>query len=319
MNELEQRHPSAGEVVQGVDLTGKVVIVTGASAGLGVETARAMAATGADVILAARDQAKTEAVMAEIRQGIPSTRLHFQALDLADLKSAKAAALSIRKRFPAVHRVIANAGVMACPEQRTAEGCEWQFGVNHIGHFQFICELVPALQAGAPARVVVLSSAGHRYSPVNFDDPHFEQRPYDKWLAYGQAKTANVLFAWELNRRLQAQGISAFAVHPGAIVTELGRHLERSDLEVLTAQSQGGKGFAFKPPEWGAATSVWAAVSPDLDDKGGLYLHDCSIGKPTGDDREGPEAGYRPYAMDPDAAARLWVLSEQIVGQQYRF
>lgn len=318
MSDTQQRHPSAAEIVAGIDLNGKVAVVTGASAGLGVETARALAAAGAEVVLAARDRERTEAVMAEIRAGDPQTRLVFQPLDLADLGSVRAATDALARRYPAIHILIANAGVMASPLMRTAEGCEWQFGVNHIGHFLFVNRLVPQLLAAGKARVVILSSAGHRYSAVDFDDPHFNTRGYDKWIAYGQAKTANVLFATELNRRLQQRGVSAFAVHPGAIVTELGRHLDEDDYARLRGQAKSGAGFFFKPPQYGAATSVWAAVSPELEGRGGLFCNDCRIGQPTEDDRDGPEAGYRPYAMDPVAAKRLWELSERITGETFR-
>lgn len=309
-------HPSAEEIIADMDLSGQVAVVTGASTGLGAETARALASAGAEVVLAARDQQRTERVMEEIRAEQPEARLVFQALDLADLDSVRTAADSLAQRYSAIHLLVANAGVMACPLQRTAQGCEWQFGINHIGHFLLVNRLVPRLIAGAPARVVVLSSAGHRASPMNFDDPHFETREYDKWVAYGQAKTANALFVVELDRRLREQGVRAFAVHPGAIHTELGRHMEKADYDYLQRQGAGSS-FAFKPVEYGAATSVWAAVSPDLAGQGGLYLHDCRIGAPTDDDRDGPEAGYRPWAMDPDAAQRLWVLSEAITGESF--
>lgn len=316
MNLQQPDHPSAGEIAAEVDLKGQVAVVTGASAGLGVETARALAAAGAEVVLAARSRERTEAAMAAIRAVQPDARLAFQPLDLADLDSVRRAAEALAERYPVLHRVVANAGVMACPLQRTREGCELQFGVNHLGHFLLVNRLAPQLVAGAPARVVVLSSAGHRASPVDFDDPHFQRRPYDKWVAYGQAKTANALYALELNRRLQSQGVTAFAVHPGAIVTELGRHMDEADFQYIQSQSPVG-GMAFKPLEYGAATSVWAATAAELEGRGGLYLHDCRIGEATEDDAAGPEAGYRPWAMDAEAASRLWTLSEALTGEDF--
>lgn len=317
MSETEQPHASAEEVIAGVDLTGKVALVTGASAGLGVETAAALAGAGAEVVMLARDAAKTEAAMAQVRERHPAARLSFQALDLADLDSVRQAADALLARYDAIHLLIANAGVMACPLGRTREGCEWQFGVNHIGHFLFVCKLVPALLAAAPARVVVLSSAGHRYSAVDFEDPHFERRDYDKWIAYGQAKTANILFALELNQRLQSRGVKAYSVHPGAIMTELGRYLDSDDYEFINSQSKDGAGFSFKSPAQGAATSIWAAVAPELEEHGGAYLHDCRIAEVAEDDSGGAEAGVRPWARDAEAARRLWILSEEIVGEPF--
>lgn len=310
------QHPTTDEVLAGIDLTGKVALVTGASAGLGVETARALAAHGATVILAARDAGRLASVAEALRRQTGNPRIDTLVLDLSDLAQIRRAASEALSRFPVIHLLINNAGVMASPLMRTAEGCEWQFGVNHIGHFLFTCLLVPALRAGAPARVVNLSSAGHKYSPVDFDDPHFERRPYDKWLAYGQAKTANALFSVGLTKRLAPFGVTANAVHPGAIVTELGRYLSQEDIRQM---SQGatvtGRPYEFITPEMGAATSVWAAVAPELEGRGGLYLEKCRIGEPA---EEATRAdGYLPYALDPDAAERLWTLSEAITGERF--
>jgi NAD(P)-dependent dehydrogenase (short-subunit alcohol dehydrogenase family) len=189
-----------------------------------------------------------------------------------------------------------------------------QFATNHLGHFLLAGLLTPLLIAGAPSRVVSVSSRGHRFSPVIFDDIHFEKRPYDKWESYGQAKTANVLFAVELDRRLQGMGVRANALHPGGIVTDLGRHLTEDDIKELMARAPGGK-MVWKTPEQGAATSVWAATAPELEGKGGLYLDDCQIAaERTSEDDPG---GYEPYARDPEAARRLWTVSEEMVGERF--
>lgn len=304
------------QVLEGMDLRGRLALVTGASGGLGLETARALAAHGAEVVLAARPGAKLEQAATGLRERLPGASIHTLALDLSDLDAVRAAAAEALACFPRINLLINNAGIMACPLARTADGCESQFGVNHIGHFLFTCLLAPALLAGAPARVVNLSSAGHKYSPVDFDDPHFLQRPYDKWIAYGQAKTANALFAVGLEQRLGARGVHAFAVHPGAIVTELGRHLTREDIEVMSkGATVTGRRMTYKSIPAGAATSVWAASSPALEGRGGLYLEDCGIAAPASG--PGDEKGYLPYALDTTAADRLWALSEQIVAQRF--
>ncbi len=305
------------EVIQGCDLRGKVAVVTGTSAGLGLETARALAQAGATVVMAARDPQKNAMAIATIRADTPQAQLHHVSLDLSDLGSVRAAAAAILAQHPRLHLLINNAGIMACPLARTAEGCELQFGTNHIGHFLLTCLLVPALQKGAPARIVSLSSGGHRTGTMDFDDPHFERRPYNSWVAYGQAKTANALFAVALTRRLQAFGITANAVHPGSIHTELGRHLTEADIQQLSEWAKAGAEIRYKTPAQGAATSVWAAVSPELEGRGGLYLEDCSIGLV--DTTPMALRGYMPFALDAAAAAQLWTLSEQVVGQRFEF
>lgn len=308
---------SADDVIRGIDLRGKVAVITGTSAGLGSETARVLAQAGATVVMAARDAQKNAKAMAAIRAQVPAAQLEHITLDLADLASVRRAAADINARHPRLHLLINNAGVMACPLARTAEGCEMQFGANHIGHFLFTCLLVPALIAGAPARIVSLTSGGHRTGAVDFDDPHFERRPYNNWVAYGQAKTANALFAVGLTRRLQALGVTANAVHPGSIRTELSRHLTEADFAQLAEWGRVGANITFKTPAQGAATQVWAAVSPELEGVGGLYLEDCGIGV----ENATPMAasGYQPYALDAEAAERLWALSEDIVGQRFAF
>jgi len=208
--------------------------------------------------------------------------------------------------------------VMACPLDRTPDGWERQLATNHIGHFLLTCLLAPALRAGAPSRVVNLSSAGHRLAAMDFDDPHFEKRSYDKWAAYGQSKTANVLFSVELDARLAGHGIRAFAVHPGMIMTELGRHLDENDVKELMSRTPGGGStLSWKTVEQGAATSVWAATAPELDDRGGLYCADCRVAP--ADAAEDDLIGVSPHAIDPDAAEQLWRFSEASVGERFDF
>ena len=300
------------EVIAGIDLSGRRAIVTGASGGLGAETARALASCGAAVTLAVRDTAKAASVADAIRQSTGNPNVDLGELELVEPDSVRAFAKSWLARGEALHILVNNAGVMACPLDRNALGWEMQLATNHLGHFLLTCLLVPALEAGAPARIVNLSSGGHRFGGVDFDDPNYEQREYDKWGAYGQSKTANVLFSVELTRRLADRGVTANAVHPGVIMTELARHLQPSDLETLQSRAPKG-GLHFKSVEAGAATSVWAATSPELEGRGALYLEDCQIGKPA--DEAGDAGGYAPWAVDPDAAVRLWSLSEELIGR----
>lgn len=304
------------DVLHGIHLSGKRALVTGASAGLGVETCRALAAHGAEVVLMARDANRTRAVAAAIAAALPRASIAVEVVDLADLSSVRACAAKVAKRYASIDLLINNAGIMACPLARTAEGCELQFGVNHIGHFLLTNLLLPLLAEGGGGRVVNLTSAAHKYSPIRFDDMHFDAEAYDKWIAYGQSKTANVLFAVELSERWGARGVFANAVHPGGIHTELGRHLDAQDIAMLTERSKGSSGWSFKSVPCGAATTVWAATSPLLDGRGGLYLEDCDFSFAL---RPGQESasGYMPYAVDPQLAAQLWQRSEQIVGQQF--
>src|SRR5438445_10762227 len=311
------RDSTADEVLTGIDCAGRVVLITGASGGLGAEAARALAAKGARITITARDLAKGRQVVQEIRTATGNDAVDVMELDLSSPASVRRFAREYLARHPVLHVLINNAGVMACPLARTPEGWEMQFATNHLGHFLLTGLLAPALRAGAPARVVSLSSSGHRLSPVVFEDIHFERRAYDKWLAYGQSKTANALFAVEFDRRLAPAGVRANAVHPGAIVTELGRHLSPEDIAALQARSPGGQGFHWKSVPAGAATSVWAATAPELDDRGGLYLEDCGIAAPkTSHDQL---TGYEPYALDPAAAARLWTVSERTIGEPLAF
>ena len=299
------------EVIAGIDLSGTRAVVTGASSGLGVETARALAARGAAVMLVARDPAKLETALAQLQDAVPGGRFDTALADLADLASVRAGADDILQRCPRIDLLINNAGVMACPLLRTADGFEMQFGTNHLGHFLFTARLMPALLAATPARIVNLSSAGHKFGAMNLEDPNYEQREYNKWVAYGESKTANVLFTVGLEQRFGARGVHALAVHPGVIMTELSRHMDQADLEMLMARGE-SSGMTIKNVEQGAATSVWAATSPELEARGGLYLEDCHIGEPA---VPGGDGGVEAYAVDTGIADRLWTLSEQLVGE----
>ncbi len=298
------------EVLDGVDLTGRTAFVTGASGGLGAETARALAARGAAVTIAARDLAKAEGVAASIHESTGST-VDVVQLELMDLDSVRACAQGWLATHGPLNLLINNAGIMACPLDRTDAGWEIQFATNHLGHFLLTGLLLPALKEGAPARIVNLSSGAHRFGNIDFDDLHFENREYNKFAAYGQSKTANVLFARELGRRLEGTGVTANAVHPGIIQTELGRHLTPEDLAAFPGDTPPEE-MRFKTVESGAATSVWAATSAELDGRSGLYLEDCQIGLPE-DEVEGM-GGYAPWIMDDDAAHTLWGVSEELVG-----
>lgn len=309
------------EVAEGVDLCGRRAIVTGASSGIGIETARALAATGAEVMLAVRDTSAGERTAVDIRATTDNQAVRVGKLDLADLRSIRA---FITAWDGPLHLLINNAGVMALPSlDLTHHGWELQFATNHIGHFALTSGLHDALAAGAhrdtEARIVSLSSRGHLRSPIVFDDIHFDQRPYDPWLAYGQSKTGNILLAVEAHRRWSAEGITANAVHPGAIFeTNLSRHmspdvLKRVWSQVRDRQKQSGA-LGFKTREQGAATSVLIATSHQLDGIGGLYFEDCNQAQLLPADFS-PEAasGVAPYALDPENATRLWELSEHLI------
>ena len=304
---------TAAEVIEGISLSGKRAIVTGGSSGIGVETARSLASAGAEVTLAVRDTQAGDRTATEISATTGQT-VHVGRLDLADQASVADFAASWTGPL---HLLINNAGVMALQELTlTPDGWELQFATNHLGHFALALGLHDALAAGAGARVVSLSSRGHMRSPVVFEDIDFSSRPYDPWRAYGQSKTANVLFAVEATQRWAGDGITANAVHPGAIAeTNLSRHMNREELSTLRASGT----FRFKTIEQGAATSVLVATSPQLDGIGGRYFEDCNQAPVlTGDPADQPGPGsYRPleeggvadYALDPDNARRLWELS----------
>jgi NAD(P)-dependent dehydrogenase (short-subunit alcohol dehydrogenase family) len=303
------------EVLDGIDLAGKNAFVTGASGGLGAETARALAARGAHVTIACRDLEKGEGVAKGIRESTGNAGVDVVELELSQPASARACGDQWAARGEPLHLLINNAGVMACPLARTPEGWELQIATNHFGHFVLTGALLPALRRGAPARVVNLSSAGHRFSPVVLDDLHFERRDYDKWGSYGQAKTANILFSVGLEKRYAGEGIHGYAVHPGGIMTELGRHLEESDIAELMSRRPAGKPMQWKSVEAGAATSCFAATAPQLEGRGGFYLEDCheSVPRTSEDQEDGVEA----YAVDADAAERLWTLTEETLDFRY--
>ncbi|MGH9026280.1 MAG: SDR family NAD(P)-dependent oxidoreductase [Acidimicrobiia bacterium] len=306
---------TSDEVLDGVDLTGTRVLVTGASAGLGRETSRALAAHGARVIMTARDRAKGEAAAAAIREHLPDADLELREVDLASLASVRSFTDAFLADHDQIDVLIANAGVMACPFGQTVDGFETQLGTNHLGHFVLVNRLAPALTTGAPSRLVMLSSRGHQRSDVDLDDPGFEKSPYDKFGAYGRSKTANVLFAVAYDTRHRDEGTRAFAVHPGVIVTELGRHLVPADLdEMRSRMPRGGAGMTFKSVEAGAATSVWAATAPELDGQGAKYLEDCGVADVV--DTPGT-SGVLSYAVDPARADALWTCSEEMVGERF--
>jgi len=290
------------------------VLVTGVSAGLGVETARALAAHGANVVGAARDLAKAQRATAAVKTG-----LELLELDLASLASVRSASDALLKKGEAFDLVIANAGVMATPFGQTADGFETQFGTNHLGHFVFVNRIAPLMRAGA--RLVNLSSAGHRYADVDLDDPNFERTPYDPMKAYGRSKTANILFAVEFDRRHKSRGIRATAVHPGGINTELGRYRDPGELQRVidginaNLAAQGKPPFKFKTVPQGAATSVWAGVVADADAVGARYCEDCHVAELAAG--EATWGGVRAYALDPDRAMALWAKSEEMVGERF--
>ncbi len=309
-------HSTADEVIRGHDLTGREVIVTGGVSGLGAETAGALAVAGARVVLAGRDRNRGKAAAVQLRDRTGNPGIEFRELRLDSLASVRAFATGYLATGRPLHLLINNAGIMATPFARTEDGFESQFGVNHLGHFALTMGLLPALRAAGTARVVALSSRAHRRGDVDFDDPNYEHRPYAAWQAYGQSKTANALFAVGLTARYSGEGITANAVMPGAIMTGLARHLSQADFEALGWTDQHGQ---VRPdlPGWktvpqGAATSVWAAVAPELDGRGGLYLDNCAIGQPWTVDEVPPNGYYLPYALDPDHAERLWTLSEKL-------
>jgi NAD(P)-dependent dehydrogenase (short-subunit alcohol dehydrogenase family) len=307
------------EVLAGVDLSGKRVLVTGVSAGLGVETARALAAHGAHVVGAARDLDKarraTERVSAQAAHG---GKLELVELDLSSLKSVRACADKLVAAGKPFDVVIANAGVMATPKGKTADGFETQFGTNHLGHFVFVNRIASLLRSGS--RLVNLSSAGHRFSDVDLDDPNFERTPYTEFGAYGRSKTANILFAVEFDRRHKARGVRATAVHPGGIQTELGRYMTPEVTQnLIKSMNQnapaGAPAFEWKTIPQGAATSVWSGFVAKAEAVGGLYCEDCHVAERV----EGSEirGGVRSYALDPEHAKALWAKSEEMVGEKF--
>jgi NAD(P)-dependent dehydrogenase (short-subunit alcohol dehydrogenase family) len=309
------------EVLAGVSLAGKRILVTGVSAGLGVETARVLAAHGAYVVGAARDLNKARAATEKVRaQAAHGGALELVELDLASLTSVRACADALLTAGDKFDLLIANAGVMACPFGHTADGFETQFGTNHLGHFVLVNRLVPLLQAGS--RVVNLSSAGHRFADVDLEDPNFDHTPYSEWAAYGRSKTANILFAVEFDRRHKQAGIRATAVHPGGIHTELGRHIDQAVFEARVKEINAANTAAGKPPfqyktiPQGAATTVWSAIIASAEEVGGQYCEDCHVA--ARHEGGGVLDGVRAYAIDSDHARALWTKSEQMVAERFQ-
>jgi NAD(P)-dependent dehydrogenase (short-subunit alcohol dehydrogenase family) len=307
---------TAREVAAGHDLKGVRAIVTGASSGIGVETARALAERGADVTLAVRNMEAGRKIADQINRANPRARIEANPLDLSSMASVRA--FTDAWADEPLHILINNAGVMACPQGYTEDGLEMQIGTNHFGHHLLAVGLTSALTAGAvergrPSRVVALSSIGHRRSGVTFEDIHFRNRPYDKWEAYGQSKTANALFAVAFDQRYGPYGVNANAVMPGGIMTPLQRHMPREEMIAFGWMDESGKfDDRFKSTEQGAATSIWAALGGELEGRGGLYLEDCNEAVPF--EQAAPAHGVWPHALDPQAAARLWDESVKTTG-----
>jgi NAD(P)-dependent dehydrogenase (short-subunit alcohol dehydrogenase family) len=307
------------QVLRGINLSGKRVLVTGVSAGLGVETARALAVHGAQVIGAARDLSKAHSATEQVRaQATGGGSLHLVQLDLASLDSVRRCADGLLGAGQPLDIIIANAGVMACPKGATVDGFETQFGTNHLGHFVLVNRIASLLRPGS--RLVTLSSAGHRFADVDLKDPNFEQTPYAEFIAYGRSKTANALFAVEFDRRHEAREVRATAVHPGAIKTELSRFMtpeitKRLIAEINVNQPKGAAPFTYKTIPEGAATSVWAACVAEASAIGGRYCEDCHVAEVVS--TPGIRGGVQPYALDPQRAQALWQKSEEMVGEHF--
>ena len=303
--------PDAEDVAREVNLEGTVAIVTGAGSGIGEETARVLALRGATVIMAVRDLSRCQPILEKIVESTGNSKVESMLLDIASLKSVEEFVHNFRSKYSQLNLLIENAGIMATPFSQTVDGFESQFGTNHIGHFHLGTLLAELMVTSAPARLVVLSSIAHRRSPVLFDDINFKATPYNPWIAYGQSKTANALFAIEFNRRYADQGVFAFAVHPGGIATGLQKHLGMEEQIAMGWYDVNGNiNPVFKTVSEGAATTIFAALSPELEGKGGHYLENCMIST-------GPSAipftGVQPYAIDPENARRLWDISEKLI------
>jgi len=313
------------DVLSGVNLKGKRILVTGASAGLGVETARSLAAHGARVVGAARDLNKGKAATEQVRKDAAANGGSFELveLDLGNLKSVRACADRLLAKGAAFDLVIANAGVMAPPLGHTVDGFETQFGTNHLGHFVLVNRIAKLIRDGG--RLINLSSLGHRYSNVDLEDPNFERTPYEPFVAYGRSKTANILFAVAFDKRHRGRGVRAAAVHPGVIHTELGRHVDASAIEKIIEQrnrqlaAEGKAPFQWKTIPQGAATSVWAGVVARAEEIGGKYCEDCHVAHLVPDNVpvDTMSEGVRGYALDANNAEALWKKSEEMVGESF--
>jgi NAD(P)-dependent dehydrogenase (short-subunit alcohol dehydrogenase family) len=313
------------DVLSGINLTGKRILVTGVSAGLGVETARSLAAHGAQVVGAARDLNKAKAATEQVRKDAAANGGSFELveLDLANLRSVRACSDQLLAKGELLDVIIANAGVVATSLGKTADGFETQLGTNHLGHFVLVNRITPLLHAGG--RLINLSSAGHRFSNVDLDDPNFQRTPYEPFLAYGRSKTANILFAVAFDRRHRQHGVRAAAVHPGTIHTELARGLDPREMEKIIEQknrqlaAEGKPLFRWKTIPEGAATSVWAGVVARADEIGGRYCEDCQVGKVVPDDVpiSAITEGVCQYALDVKNAEAQWTKSEELVGESF--
>ena len=312
---------TADEVLEGKDLSGRTALITGGYSGLGKETARAMAAKGAHIILSGRDAGKLDDAAREIADAT-GAKVETLVCDLASLESVRVAAKEANERFDKIDLLINNAGVMAPPLERTAEGFELQFGTNHVGHFLLTNLLMPLVEKGDRPRIVNLSSRGHHFDHVHFDDPNYEQRDYEKWAAYGQSKTANILFSVGLEQRLGDRGVHAYALHPGGIQTNLGRHMTEEDMTWMMnrikkmAEKSGEEPQGFKTIPQGAATTCWVATTDELEGAGGVYCEDCHVANQDDEDTTG---GVKSYAIDPENADRLWAMSEEMVGETFAY
>jgi NAD(P)-dependent dehydrogenase (short-subunit alcohol dehydrogenase family) len=302
---------TASDVVAGHDLTGKTIVITGASSGIGYETARTLLSADAEVIIAAHDLAKGVQAVQALQSEHPSSQVHFLPLDLGSLVAVRQAAAQILAEWNKVHVLINNAGIAATPLGYTPDGFEQQFGTNFLGHYLFAQLLLPALRNAVPARVVSLTSGTHRLSDIHFEDINYRHRPYDKWEAYAQSKTADALLAVALTQQEREHGITANAVNPGGVLTGLQQHLTQEEKRVRYYDAAGNLNPSFKTPEQGAATSVWASVASELQGIGGLYLEDCHQGVPY-DPEVSTVTGYMPYALDADHAEQIWAVAEQL-------
>ena len=307
------RQSTAREVLAGIDLQGRNYIVTGGYSGIGLETVRALVEAGASVTVPARSPDAAREALA----GLPSVEV--AEMDLADLESVRAFVRTWLESGRPLHGLVNNAGIMACPLARVGPGWESQFAVNHLGHFELARRLEPSLKAAGGARVIALSSTAHIISDVHWDDPHFLSHDYDKWQAYGQAKTADALFALGLDKRWAADGVRAFSVHPGGIFTPLQRHLADEEMIALGWKNADGSlseaaARMMKSPEQGAATTVWALTSPRLDGMGGVYCEDCDVAQ-LADETSQRYQHVRPWACSEEKAERLWAMSEKMIAE----
>jgi NAD(P)-dependent dehydrogenase (short-subunit alcohol dehydrogenase family) len=306
------RKSEAAEVMKGTDLSGKTAVVTGGYSGIGIETVRALTNAGATVLVPSRDVDRAKKTLEGV---IPVEQIGF--IDLSDLSTVARYGKDLSSAYPVIDLAIFNAGVMACPLDRTQQGLEWQLGVNHVGHFALLQQIINPLRAADGARLITLSSIAHRMGAVDFSDMNYEQRPYDKWQAYGQAKSAQSLMAVELDRREKDNGIRSFAVHPGGIFTPLQRHLGNAEMAEFGWTDADGNPSAvaaklFKSPSQGCATSLWAATAESLNDMGGVYCEDCNISRVVPDDSN-DFTGVRQWAVASEIAERLWGETEKML------